>query len=55
MSIAQLWGKTPKVDIVCGNCNYSFSKRFDVSECEGQNPCVMCSKCGEINSVPVHM
>ena len=55
MSIAQLVGKTPNVDIVCGNCSYHFSKRFNVSECKGQNPCAICPKCGETNKVSVYM
>lgn len=55
MSLMQLFGKTPKVDIVCGNCSYEFARRFDVSECRGQNPITECPRCSVKNRLHIHM
>lgn len=55
MSLMQLFGKTPKVTIVCGNCSYEFARRFDVSECKGQHPIAECPKCSAKNKLRIYM
>lgn len=53
MSISMLFGKTPKVGILCGNCGKYFSHRFDTNECIRKTPRVFCPYCDTINKIPI--
>jgi hypothetical protein len=52
-SISFLWGKTPKVDMECGNCSYFFSKRFEPVDFRNGHPKAMCPSCSTVNYVPL--
>jgi DNA-directed RNA polymerase subunit RPC12/RpoP len=54
-SITTLWGKSPKVEMICGKCSYHFSKRFDLIEFKVGYPRVICPYCNTLNSVPIVM
>lgn len=57
-SISMLFGKTPKVNMVCGKCGYYFSKRFNRSDFEcgfiGM-PITVCPTCKQVNYVPIRI
>lgn len=52
-SITTLWGKTPKINMMCGKCEYVFSKRFHTFECIEQYPRTKCPDCSTTNFVPI--
>lgn len=54
-SISFLFGKTPKVTMICGKCSHQFSKRFAPSDFRNGYPKAMCSNCLEINEVPLRV
>jgi hypothetical protein len=53
MSISMLFGKTPKVHMVCGKCSHYFSKRFNFSDFRDGNPKTLCPNCYTVNYVPI--
>lgn len=53
MSIAMMWGKTPKVNMVCGDCSYHFSRRFGVEDFLNEYPKTLCPYCETVNYVPI--
>ena len=54
MSVSMLFGKSPKCNIQCGNCEYWFSKRFDIIN--GKLEAIgMCPYCDAINTVPIEL
>jgi hypothetical protein len=53
MSVSMLWGRTPKVEMICGYCNHYFTKRFSFYEMRHGNPKVMCPHCYTVNYVPI--
>lgn len=52
-SISMLWGKSPKVNMLCGNCHYSFSKRFEPIDFKNGYPKALCPNCSKVNYVPI--
>lgn len=32
MSVSMLWGRTPKIEMICGHCNHYFARRFSAHE-----------------------
>lgn len=52
-SITMLWGKSPKVRMICGNCDYSFSKRFEPIDFRTGYPKALCPCCHTLNTVPI--
>jgi hypothetical protein len=53
-SISLLFGKTPKVTMICGECDYQFSRRFEPIDFRGGKfPRVMCQRCQTINVVSI--
>lgn len=52
MSIACLWGKSPKITVICGKCNYSFSGRVPVIR--GNSAKLLCPACNEINDTGLY-
>lgn len=53
MSISTLWGKSPKITMVCGKCSYTFSRRFESIDFRIGYPKAMCPNCRTINYVPI--
>jgi hypothetical protein len=53
MSISMLWGKTPKVSMLCGKCYYSFSRRFEPIDFRNGYPKALCPSCSAVNYVPI--
>lgn len=53
MSISTLWGKSPKVKMVCGKCSCSFSRRFKPIDFQNGFPNTLCPCCNTLNSVPI--
>jgi hypothetical protein len=53
MSISLLWGKSPKVSLICGKCSYTFSKRFELIALKHRNPKVLCPCCNTRNYIPI--
>ena len=49
MTFMQIFGKGPKVTIVCGNCMETFSKRIFMVD----HPTVRCPYCQVINVIPL--
>ena len=47
MSISMLWGKCPKMKIVCGNCYHTFTDRPPMSS----HITSVCPACKEINEI----
>lgn len=54
-SISMIWGKTPKVFMVCGSCSYSFSQRFSPIDFKSGHPKVLCPNCQTVNYVPIYV
>lgn len=54
-SISLLWGKTPKVNMVCGKCKYHFSTIFSPIDFRKGHPQIMCPSCKTINYVPIYI
>lgn len=52
-SISFLFGKTPKVSMLCGSCSFQFSKRFSPIDFKNGHPHAMCPKCHTVNYVPI--
>lgn len=53
-SISFIFGKTPKVTIICGECYFQFSRRFQTQDFNGRkNPRALCPKCNSINVIPI--
>lgn len=48
MSISMLWGKCPKMTIVCGNCYHTFTDRPPMSN----HITSVCPACKEVNQIP---
>ena len=53
MSVSQFFGKSPRVDMICGNCHYGFSKRFNVIDFDHGFPQAICPSCRKVNYVPM--
>lgn len=47
MSISMLWGKCPKMKIVCGNCYHTFTDRPPISN----HITSVCPACKEVNEI----
>lgn len=52
-SISFLFGKTPKVNMICGHCSSYFSKRFTPTDFRNGYPHAMCPTCTTVNYVPL--
>ncbi|MEM4994916.1 hypothetical protein WKH56_20340 [Priestia sp. SB1] len=52
-SISTLFGKSPKVKMMCGNCEYVFSKRFEPIHFYKGYPKTLCPSCSRLNYVPI--
>lgn len=55
MSIAQLFGKTPKVSYICGRCGHYNEGRMSMRQVEWGDPYLICNCCGEANHIPIHL
>ena len=54
MSITQLFGITPKIEFICGECGKYNSKRAYTANCYNGVE-LTCDSCGTINELPIHM
>lgn len=53
-SLSFLFGRTPKVTMICGKCSNAFSKRFQSIDFSGNKyPHAMCPSCHTVNYVPI--
>lgn len=53
MSISQLFGKTPKIKFICGECDAYNEIRLSVAAVECHRPYAKCNCCDEINYIPI--
>lgn len=53
MSISTLFGKSPKVNMLCGKCLYHFSRRFEPMDFRNGHPKAVCPNCSTLNYVPI--
>jgi predicted RNA-binding Zn-ribbon protein involved in translation (DUF1610 family) len=54
MSITQLFGRTPKIEFICGECGKYNAKRAYTANCYNGVE-LTCDSCGTINELPIHM
>lgn len=54
-SISMLFNKTPKIEYICGNCNFYNEGRISVSSVRKGYPYIKCELCGAINEIPIEM
>lgn len=54
MSIAQLFGRTPKVEFICGECRKYNAKRAYTANCYNGVE-LACDSCGTLNELPICM
>lgn len=54
MSIAQLFGRTPKVEFICSECGKYNAKRAYTDNCYNGVE-LACDSCGTINELPICM
>lgn len=52
-SISMLFGKSPKINILCGECFSYFSVRFTPSDFSCGSPRAFCTNCGTRNIVSI--
>ena len=50
-----LFNKTPKIEYICGNCNFYNEGRIRVSSVRKGYPYIKCELCGAINEIPIEM
>lgn len=53
MSPSMLFGKSPKVKIICGKCGKYFSERFTMPNGNLKYPKTICPYCNTINEIPI--
>ena len=53
MSLNQLFGKTPLVKFICGQCGHYSEGRMSVSQVRAGDPYLACDYCGTINYIPI--
>ena len=49
MSVAMIFGKSPKIKYICGKCNCYNEARIPVDAVKMGRPYVICNHCGEVN------
>ena len=54
-SISMLFNRTPKIEYICGNCNFYNEGRIGVSSVRKGYPYIKCELCGAINEIPIEM
>lgn len=54
MSIAQLFGRTPKIEFICAKCGKYNAKRAYTANCYNGVE-LTCDSCGTINELPICM
>ena len=55
MSIAELFGKSPKIKYICGNCDGYNETRIPMGSIKCGRPYAKCNCCGIINVIPIHI
>lgn len=53
MSVATLFGKTPKIKYLCGKCGRYNTGRLDIAEVYWEVPFIDCKYCGATNRIPI--
>lgn len=54
MSLSQLFGKTPKIEWICGRCDSYNESRLLVKAVQCGRPYARCECCDETNYIPIH-
>lgn len=54
MSLSQFFGKTPKINYICGKCRHYNEGRMSVRQVEIGDPYLICNCCGTVNYIPIH-
>ena len=55
MSVSMLFGKSPKIEFICGNCGRHNTGRISIEAVERHKPYMICSHCGEVNNIPINL
>lgn len=53
MSLSQLFGKSPKINFICGECQMYNEGRIPIRAIELGKPFLKCSYCNTINHIPI--
>lgn len=53
MSISQLFGYTPKINFICGECDSFNEDRIPIAAVKLNRPYIKYLNCGEINYIPI--
>lgn len=53
ISLSSLFGKSPKVEYLCGNCGGHNSTRIPMEAIKRKKSYVICQYCGEINDTGI--
>lgn len=54
MSLSQLFGRTPKIEWICGQCGGYNESRLYVKAVQCGRPYARCECCDETNYIPIH-
>lgn len=55
MSLSQLFGYSPKINFICGNCDSYNEARIPIAAIKLDKPYVKCKNCEEINYIPIEI
>jgi len=55
MSLSMLFGKSPKINYICGKCDSYNETRISMNAVRMGKPYVVCSHCGEINNTKIEL
>ena len=55
MSLSTLFGESPKIKYICGNCEGHNETRIPVESIEYGRPYTRCKFCGTTNVIPIHI
>jgi DNA-directed RNA polymerase subunit RPC12/RpoP len=53
MSFSMLFGKSPKINYICGKCDSYNETRIPMNAVRMEKPYVVCSYCGEVNDTKI--
>lgn len=52
-SLSMLFGKSPKITFLCGNCGKYNYGRISMKAIQNHKPYMICEHCGEVNNIQI--